>query len=84
MSESRPDTSCVTGNGGALIVAVGMSSNALEMLGREIAIMKKINHPHCVQLFEVIDDPKTERLFLVMELLTGTSAGHMVADWAGA
>ena len=46
-------------------------ASALDTLAREIAVMKKINHPHCVQLFEVIDDPKDEKLYLVMELLTG-------------
>lgn len=34
---------------------------------REIAIMKKLTHPHCVQLFEVIDDSANNRTFLVME-----------------
>jgi serine/threonine protein kinase len=46
-------------------------ASALDTLAREIAVMKKINHPHCVQLYEVIDDPKDEKLYLVMELLTG-------------
>ena len=34
---------------------------------REIAIMKKLTHPHCVQLFEVIDDSANDRTFLIME-----------------
>ena len=34
---------------------------------REIAVMKNLTHPHCVQLFEVIDDPVHNRTFLVME-----------------
>ena len=46
-------------------------ASALDTLAREIAVMKKIHHPHCVQLYEVIDDPKDEKLYLVMELLTG-------------
>jgi len=54
----------------------GGGGSALDTLAKEIAVMKKINHPHCVQLFEVIDDPKTERVFLVMELLTGGEALH--------
>ena len=51
-------------------------SSALDTLAREIAVMKKINHPHCVQLFEVIDDPKAEKVYLVMELLTGGEVMH--------
>jgi len=37
----------------------------------EIAVMKKLAHPHCTQLFEVISDPENNRTFLVMELLQG-------------
>ena len=38
---------------------------------REIAIMKKCNHPHIVQLHEVIDDPATEKIYLVLEYVDG-------------
>ena len=29
-----------------------------EEVKQEIAIMKKLNHPHVLRLFEVMDDPK--------------------------
>lgn len=35
-----------------------------EKIRREIAIMKKIRHPHVVRLIEVIDDDLDERIFL--------------------
>ncbi|KAI0359800.1 kinase-like protein [Trametes cingulata] len=38
---------------------------------KEIAIMKKLNHPHVVRLLEVIDDPLNEKIFMVMEYLGG-------------
>ena len=38
---------------------------------REIATMKRVQHPNCVRLFEVIDDPIGDRMFLVMEYLNG-------------
>ena len=38
---------------------------------REIAVMKLLNHPNCVRLFEVMNDPEGDRMFLVMELLVG-------------
>ncbi|CAK88262.1 unnamed protein product (macronuclear) [Paramecium tetraurelia] len=44
-------------------------SNAYTMLEREIAIMKKISHENVVQLFEVIDDPNKDKLYLVMEYM---------------
>ena len=31
--------------------------NMLELLKREVAVWKKVKHKHCLQLFEVIDDP---------------------------
>ena len=43
----------------------------LDDMMREVAVMKKVKHPNCVQLFEVIDDPKRNELFLVMEYVDG-------------
>ncbi|KAK2463207.1 hypothetical protein APHAL10511_004862 [Amanita phalloides] len=48
---------------------------------KEIAIMKKCYHPNLVRLFEVIDDPKQEKIYLIMEYLSGgpvewTNANH--------
>jgi len=31
---------------------------------KEIAIMKKCRHPNVVQLFEVIDDPQQDKIYL--------------------
>ncbi|KZT67426.1 kinase-like protein, partial [Daedalea quercina L-15889] len=38
---------------------------------KEIAIMKKCNHPHIVKLLEVIDDNLHEKIYMVMEYLGG-------------
>lgn len=48
------------------------SSNAGEAsdaLNREIAIMKKVRHKNCVSLYEVIDDPVSQRLYLIMDYI---------------
>ena len=55
----------------------GMASNALDAVLREVAVLKKVRHPHAVQLFEILDDGKGDRLFLVMELRCG---GEVMAD----
>ena len=39
----------------------------LEQLGMEIAIMKKLDHPHIVKFYEAIHDPNKQILYLVME-----------------
>ncbi|KAH9945142.1 kinase-like domain-containing protein, partial [Epithele typhae] len=38
---------------------------------KEIAIMKKLNHPHIVRLLEVVDDPLQDKIYMVMEYLGG-------------
>jgi hypothetical protein len=42
-----------------------------EELVKEIAILKKVHHPNIVNLVEVIDDPSTDSLLLVMEYVEG-------------
>ncbi|KAL1501044.1 hypothetical protein ABEB36_006446 [Hypothenemus hampei] len=44
-------------------------NNPLEKVYREIAILKKLDHPNVVKLVEVLDDPDEDHLYLVFELL---------------
>ena len=43
----------------------------LQKVYREIAIMKKLDHPNVVKLVEVLDDPEQDNLYMVFELLKG-------------
>ncbi len=43
----------------------------LEKVQQEIAIMKKLVHPHLVSLYEVIDDASQDALYLVLEYVPG-------------
>ncbi|PGG98404.1 CAMKK/CAMKK-META protein kinase [Blastomyces parvus] len=43
-------------------------SNSLYLIKEEIAIMKKLNHPNLVALYEVLDDPTEDSLYMVMEM----------------
>lgn len=36
---------------------------------REIAILKKLNHPNIIRLVEVLDDPSEDFLYMAFELL---------------
>ncbi|EAR97612.2 Serine/Threonine kinase domain protein (macronuclear) [Tetrahymena thermophila SB210] len=46
-----------------------MKVNAFTLLEREVAIMKKIDHPYLVKLYEVIDDPDDDKIYMVMEFV---------------
>eukprot|EP00049_Salpingoeca_infusionum_P012423 m.227500 g.227500 ORF g.227500 m.227500 type:complete len:591 (+) comp15179_c0_seq1:308-2080(+) len=46
-----------------------LSPQSIRKVMREVRIMKQVDHPNIVKLFEVIDTP--ERLFLVMEYAAG-------------
>ncbi|CAD8176208.1 unnamed protein product [Paramecium octaurelia] len=51
--------------------------DALQDVRREIAIMKKLRHKNLIQLFEVIDNPNNDKLFMVLEF----AEGGQVIEW---
>jgi serine/threonine protein kinase len=40
-------------------------------IDREVAVLKKLKHRNVVPLYEVIDDPESEKLYLVMKYVDG-------------
>ena len=42
---------------------------ALERVEREIALMKKLQHPNLVQFYDVIDSPDSDLLYMVIEYM---------------
>ena len=47
----------------------GKPDDPLDKVYREIATLKKIDHPNVVKLVEVVDDPVEDNLYMVFELL---------------
>ncbi|CAG8488903.1 211_t:CDS:2 [Acaulospora morrowiae] len=53
---------------------LGSRSNELtneQKIRKEIAILKKCIHPHVVRLKEVIDDPMSRKIYMVLEYMEG-------------
>ncbi|KDN52809.1 hypothetical protein K437DRAFT_266261 [Tilletiaria anomala UBC 951] len=47
------------------------SKDPLHFIRHELAILKKLHHLHVVKLYEVLDDPTGESLYIVFEYLPG-------------
>ena len=47
--------------------------DAYSLLDKEIAIMKKVYHENIVKLFEVIENTKNDKMYLVLEYMNGPS-----------
>ena len=60
------------------------SENPLQKVYREIAIMKKLDHPNVTKLVEVLDDPEDDNLYMGkffrpknLPLLNQPCVGHL-------
>ncbi|KAG0174033.1 hypothetical protein DFQ28_008895 [Apophysomyces sp. BC1034] len=45
-----------------------LSTNPLDLVRGEMAILKKLNHSHVVRMYEVLDDPNDDSLYMVFEM----------------
>ncbi|OBZ84426.1 Calcium/calmodulin-dependent protein kinase kinase 2 [Choanephora cucurbitarum] len=43
--------------------------NPLNLIRGEMAVLKKLNHPHIVRLYEVLDDPSGDSIYMVFEMM---------------
>ncbi|CAL9073229.1 unnamed protein product [Musa textilis] len=52
---------------------VTSTETAMTDVFREVSIMKIIEHPNIINLIEVIDDPESDNLYMVLEYVEGSS-----------
>jgi serine/threonine protein kinase len=52
---------------------VGRFGNAMDSVHRELAVWKKLHHPHVLPLIEAIDSPTSTEMFLVCRHVSGGS-----------
>ncbi|XP_024384722.1 serine/threonine-protein kinase GRIK1 [Physcomitrium patens] len=50
---------------------VSTTETAMTDVLREVSIMKRLDHPNIVKLYEVIDDPQSDKMYLVLEYAEG-------------
>ena len=48
--------------------AEGRYKNAYDDVLREIALMKKLNHPNVIRMHEVVDDPEKDKLLSLIHI----------------
>eukprot|EP00898_Chlorokybus_atmophyticus_P007882 jgi/Chlat1/8095/Chrsp75S07591 len=62
-------------------------TSALQDVMREVTIMKRLDHPNIVKLYEVIDDPHEDRLYMadsmLLLVLEYVSGGCVLKDVSG-
>ena len=42
--------------------------------------MKKLNHPHIINMWEVIDDPNQEKIYMILDYAEGGVVGRWAND----
>ena len=48
---------------------LGKQESPEDKVKKEVAVLKKAQHPHVVTLLEVIDDPRLEKVYLILEFV---------------
>ena len=50
---------------------ISKDKSAFTSILTEMAIMKKLDHPSILKLFEIIDDPNEKKMYLITEFAKG-------------
>eukprot|EP01064_Diplonema_japonicum_P033206 TRINITY_DN6496_c0_g1_i1.p1 TRINITY_DN6496_c0_g1~~TRINITY_DN6496_c0_g1_i1.p1 ORF type:complete len:463 (+),score=65.54 TRINITY_DN6496_c0_g1_i1:28-1389(+) len=66
--------------GDPVAIKIMQKSRVKAKYKREIAIMKKLNHPNLVRLHEVIDDETSEKVYLVLDHVENGPVASLLAS----
>jgi len=69
-----------TGKQCAVKIIKKLSGSKAILLKTEVDILKKVNHPYIVKCYDVIDDEKSNKLYLFMELMSGGELFDRIVD----
>ena len=71
-SRAHSRSKCSVGDSGDPPTTPAVPSDPLQRVYREIAILKKLDHPNVVKLVEVLDDPEQDNLYMGLLAYTYT------------
>ncbi|KAI8882906.1 Pkinase-domain-containing protein [Backusella circina FSU 941] len=46
-----------------------LSTNSIDLIRSELAILKKLSHPNVIRLYQVLDDPDFDSIYMVLEMM---------------
>lgn len=57
---------------------ISVSANAYDNVKMEMAIMKKLDHPYILKLYEIIDDPSESKTYLIIDYVKNGSLVKLI------
>lgn len=61
-------------------IFVSKTKHAYNAVETEIAVLKMLDHPNIVRLYETIDDPAHDKLFLITEFVKNGTLESRIAN----
>lgn len=60
------------------VSTVDLSSGVLEMVRKEVELLRSLDHPHVVKLFEYVEDHDRKEILLILEYVPGGSCQELI------
>ena len=58
----------------------GNNRSAYDCVLEELKVLQRLEHPHIIWLYEIIDDQRKDEIYLVTEYHSRGSVGDLVAE----